>query len=265
MPIKRNEFDLDEVIKLAARAGLSAKFFTNLPIFNRKMASTTYDLARIAVINSVIRAVDRSGLQAVKANLDRDALKGLIKSSARTSYRTALLNTYNRGTYQEAIENDDNDTYFIYDAVNDSRTRPNHAALDGVVKKATDDFWTTHTPPLGFNCRCVLRTLTKGQAERDAKRDGRKRIPTTNKKINDNIKEIKANDPKLNRVKITAGADKKFDVSNPRDTNSALDKLLTKQIEELPSGMRQPFRESLRRREAEASAWYERNKERFTN
>lgn len=265
MPTKRSDFDLDEMIAKAVAAGLSEKFLTSLPIFNRKMSSTTYDLARIAVINSIFRAVDSAGFETFKANLDSDALKGLVRSSARTSYRTALLNTYNRGTYQEAIDNDDGDTYFIYDAVNDSRTRPNHAALDGVVKRADDDFWTNHTPPLGFNCRCVLRTLTEGQAKRRAEREGRKRIPTGQKKIKDNIRDIKQENPNLRGKKIEAGADKKFDTSNPRDTTSAFDRLLEKQIEDLPSGLRQPFRESLRRREAEARAWYERNRDRFTN
>jgi len=265
MPTKRGDFELDKILAQATKAGLASKFFSDLPIFNRKMASTTYDLARIAVINSIFRAVERSGLDAVKADLDSDALKGLIRSSARTSYRTALLNTYNRGTYQEAIENDDNDTYFVYDAVNDSRTRPNHAALDGVVKKVTDDFWTTHTPPLGFNCRCVLRTLTEGQAKRRAESEGRKRTATSNKKITDNIREIKKENPSLRGKKVNAGADSKFDASNPRDTTSALDNLLEEQIDDLPSGLRQPFRESLRRREAEASTWYEKNKDKFTN
>lgn len=264
MPKKSSEFNLDDQIAAAKKAGLTDIFFNSLPIFNRKMASTTYDLARIAVVNSVIRAVDRVGLQAAKANLDTGALAGIIKSAARTSYRTALLNTYNRGAYQQAIEIDDDDTYFVYDAVNDSRTRPNHAALDGVVKKVTDDFWTSHTPPLGFNCRCVLRTLTEGQAKRRAESEGRKKTVTGQKKINDNIKDIKKDD-RFKGKSIKAGSDSKFDVSNPRDTNSALDKLLKEQIQELPPGLRQPYRESLRRREAESRAWYERNKDRFTN
>lgn len=265
MPTRRAEFELERTVQRAIAAGISQRFFNDLPIFNRRMASTTYDLARIAVINTIFRAVNAQGLTNVKANLDADNLRGLIRSAARTSFRTALLNTYNRGTYQEAIDNDDDDTYFVYDAVNDSRTRPNHEALDGVVKKVTDDFWTTHTPPLGFNCRCVLRTLTPGQARRRAESEGRSRNATGQAHINENIREIKRENPRLRGRTINPGADSKFDVSNPRDVTSALDNLLEEQIAELPTGLRQPFRESLRRREAESRAWFERNRDRFTN
>jgi hypothetical protein len=52
----------------------------------------------------------------------------------------------------------------MYDAVNDSRTRPSHLALDGVIRPVGDPFWNTHSPPLGHRCRCVLRSLSADQA-----------------------------------------------------------------------------------------------------
>lgn len=38
----------------------------------------------------------------------------------------------------------------------DNDVRPEHAALHGLVLPINDPFWKTHTPPLGFGCRCEL-------------------------------------------------------------------------------------------------------------
>ena len=42
-----------------------------------------------------------------------------------------------------------------YHAVMDDRTRPQHAALDGMILPADHPFWDEHFPPWGFNCRCA--------------------------------------------------------------------------------------------------------------
>jgi hypothetical protein len=38
----------------------------------------------------------------------------------------------------------------------DDRTRPQHAALDGLILPASHEFWDEHYPPWGFNCRCTV-------------------------------------------------------------------------------------------------------------
>jgi len=59
------------------------------------------------------------------------------------------------------MENVDSRPYWQYVAVLDSRTRPAHKALHGMVFRYDDPFWQTHYPPLGFNCRCRVRALSK--------------------------------------------------------------------------------------------------------
>nr|WP_306672425.1 DUF935 family protein [Geothrix fuzhouensis] len=44
-----------------------------------------------------------------------------------------------------------------YVTAGDERVRPAHRILDGVTRPKTDPFWDTHTPPLGFRCRCRIR------------------------------------------------------------------------------------------------------------
>jgi SPP1 gp7 family putative phage head morphogenesis protein len=43
---------------------------------------------------------------------------------------------------------------FRYVATGDDRTRPDHAALDGVTLPKNDTFWLKYTPPWDHYCRC---------------------------------------------------------------------------------------------------------------
>ena len=55
--------------------------------------------------------------------------------------------------------------YLMWDAINDDRTRPTHAAMDGHVAPIDDPVWKVwHTPPCGYNCRCTRIALTEAQA-----------------------------------------------------------------------------------------------------
>lgn len=56
--------------------------------------------------------------------------------------------------------------YLRYSAVGDSRTRPSHAALHGVILPVDHPFWQEAFPPCGFACRCVVTGLTRSVAAR---------------------------------------------------------------------------------------------------
>ena len=55
--------------------------------------------------------------------------------------------------------------YIMYDAINDSRVRPAHLALDNIIRRVDDPFWKTHSPPNGYRCRCSIRSLSAAQAK----------------------------------------------------------------------------------------------------
>lgn len=57
----------------------------------------------------------------------------------------------------------------MYDAINDSRTRPSHLALDGIIRPVGDSFWNSHYPPNGYRCRCHCISLSEKQAQARSK------------------------------------------------------------------------------------------------
>lgn len=65
-------------------------------------------------------------------------------------FRTNLQGHYNRGRCEQQRTTLDTRPWFLYDAVNDSRTRPAHAAMDGFVARHDDPIWRTWTPPAGY-------------------------------------------------------------------------------------------------------------------
>ncbi len=93
----------------------------------------------------------------------RDWRTGVIFN---TNMRTAYL----AGRYKQMTDPDvlSARPYWMYDAVNDNRTRPEHRAWDGLVLPADDPWWNTHYPPNGWGCRCSVRSLS----ERDLARLG---------------------------------------------------------------------------------------------
>lgn len=84
-------------------------------------------------------------------------------------YRTNMQTAYSAGQYQGYMANIDSRPYWMYDAVGDHRTRPAHAAMDGLVYRYDDPFWATFYPPNGYRCRCSVIALS----ERDMQRDGK--------------------------------------------------------------------------------------------
>jgi SPP1 gp7 family putative phage head morphogenesis protein len=80
-------------------------------------------------------------------------------------FRTNIQSNYNRGRWEKLQRTKATRPYLMYDAINDSRVRPAHLALDGIIRAVDDGFWDAHAPSNGYRCRCRLISLSEKQAQ----------------------------------------------------------------------------------------------------
>jgi len=80
-------------------------------------------------------------------------------------FRTNIQGQYMAGRWEQIIRTQDARPYLMYDAINDSRTRPAHKALDGFIRPVNDPIWRRISPLNGYRCRCGLISLTEAQAK----------------------------------------------------------------------------------------------------
>lgn len=84
----------------------------------------------------------------------------------KTIYRTNLQSAYMGARWKQMYEMREERPYWMWVAVLDRKTRPAHAALSGLVFRYDDPFWSSHWPPLTYNCRCRVRALSQMALDR---------------------------------------------------------------------------------------------------
>lgn len=161
----------DQAIAIARAANvmLPEQFYA-LPAAKRAMAFTVSALARLdqvqAVADALVKFMADGG---TFEDFRRWALQqdwSLPRHRLETIYRNAVQTAYQAGHWRAFDEAADELPYLMYDAINDSRVRPTHLALDGVIRPVRDPYWRTHAPPLGHRCRCTLRQISRDEAAR---------------------------------------------------------------------------------------------------
>lgn len=102
------------------------------------------------------------GRQPVTDPLTGETVVAQLGSPGRlkTIFRTNVQSAYAAGQWEQIQEQKDVAEFLMYDAVDDHRTRPQHADWDGTVLPVDHDWWTTHYPPNGWNCRCGVIQLS---------------------------------------------------------------------------------------------------------
>lgn len=77
----------------------------------------------------------------------------------RTEYNHAVAASQCAARWTEQVSCSQSMPYLQYQAVMDKNTRPEHAALNGVIKRIDSDFWDKYYPPNGWGCRCEVIQL----------------------------------------------------------------------------------------------------------
>ena len=84
----------------------------------------------------------------------------------RTIFDANLRAAHARGAWEQ-IESIAADLPWLrYVAVRDRRTRPAHLRWHGTILRWDDPWWSTHCPPNGWGCRCMVTQLGDEDLER---------------------------------------------------------------------------------------------------
>lgn len=133
----------------------------------RKATRSVFRLIRRVVKRGKSR--DEAVSQVVKSLKDRDPTVTVTRSYAETVFRTNLNTAYTNARTQQATTSAFRNKVLAwrYVTMEDERVRDNHAAAHGFIAHVTDPIWNELSPPMGFNCRCVLEPVG-GSAARNA-------------------------------------------------------------------------------------------------
>ena len=83
-----------------------------------------------------------------------------------TIFRVNTQTAYMTGRYRRQLEGVKTRPYWMYVAIRDGNTRPEHRALNGKVFRYDDPIWKHLYPPNGWGCRCRVRALMQSQVDR---------------------------------------------------------------------------------------------------
>lgn len=155
---------------------LPDEFYNSLPAQLRSRTFTVSGMATIDQVQGVLDLMNKAlangqTMAQWQAGLSKEALS-LGANRLDNIFRTGIQTHYNIGRTIRQRENITNRPYYMWDAINDSRTRPAHRKMDGFIAPMSDPIWQKWSAPAGFRCRCVRITLTEEQAIKRGYRPG---------------------------------------------------------------------------------------------
>jgi len=140
-------------------------FYYSLPEEYRRLAFTVGNLNKVELVSKVMDDMQKGFEKFESFDQWRDSIEDkfyeqFAENHLQTIYRTNMSTAYTNGIIEQS-ESTGVTTKYAFQAILDDATRENHAACDGIVLGINDPFWITHTPPLGYNCRCTLIALNE--------------------------------------------------------------------------------------------------------
>lgn len=143
----------------------------------RRRAFTVANVTQLDLVVEVQKAIDRAIAEGTTfADFKKEVgpkllehWQGSVKNPAarlETIFRTNVQAAYGAGRYERALEVADTRPYWRFDGVEDIRQSQICRPLNGTIRRHDDPWWQTRIPPLHFQCRSRIATLTEKQAER---------------------------------------------------------------------------------------------------
>jgi len=129
---------------------------------------------------SILKSIDEgTDIAEFRKDFDKIVAKHGWSYKGKRGWRTSIIldtnlsTAYSAGREKQrklpeiiaAFPNDE------YNSMDDSRVRPLHKKWDGTILPHDDPWWSTHTPPNGWRCRCWKEPTSEG-AQKESPNDG---------------------------------------------------------------------------------------------
>ncbi len=164
--VQLSDRDIVKVLKAATKPEKDSlrKLYGSIArsVTNQAMSKVRSDLVNSAI--SEMQDKNRQADKGLKSALGATKPNKKSSPTLRTIFRTQTSIAYNAAAWEE--NQDDGDVWgYEYTTAGDERVRDSHAVLDNVRYNKRDPFWLKYAPPNGWNCRCSLVPIYRGEAK----------------------------------------------------------------------------------------------------
>lgn len=141
------------------RLVLASSIYTQLDKEVKKRAFSVAGINNLDELQTVYNAIQESVSHGLPFIEFQDKIADVMEAHGWTYpnnwrvkniYRTNLQMAYNAGRYKQMAEENATRPYRMYVAIIDEKSRPNHAALDGMVFRYDDPIWEHMKPMNGY-------------------------------------------------------------------------------------------------------------------
>lgn len=144
--------------------------FYSMDLNTRQLATTVSFLSGILQIETVIKSLNKTLAEGRTFNDFQKLVEEneivLSKHYLKNVFRTNIQTAYGHGRWQQQQKNKAKRPYLMYSAIDDTRVRPSHLALNRIIRHIDDPFWLLYYPPWAFMCRCTVIALTEKEAQK---------------------------------------------------------------------------------------------------
>lgn len=144
--------------------------FYSMDLKTRQLATTVSFLSGIEQVETVIKSLNKTLAKGGTFNDFQKLIEEneivLSKYYLKNVFRTNIQTAYGHGRWQQQQKNKAKRPYLMYSAIDDTRVRPSHLALNRIIRHIDDPFWLLYYPPWGFMCRCTVIALTEKEAKK---------------------------------------------------------------------------------------------------
>lgn len=128
--------------------------FYKLDLNTRQIATTVSFLSGIEQIETVIKSVNQVLIDGGTFNDFKKLVEEneiiLSEPYLKNVFRANIQTAYGHGRWQQQQRNKAKRPYLMYVAINDSRVRPSHLALNRIIRHIDDPFWLKYYAPWEF-------------------------------------------------------------------------------------------------------------------